>query len=218
MICGPFASLLLHAHSVEATGLTIALMLVPVVVAVARPAFRHTEGGELAGRLWPGIVGVTGMLLMLPQPSLSNARNDVVLAVSVLATGIGAAWFRTRSGTPVWRLLAALLGAALLFTVGIHGISETAVKGMALGALLDGGLILLSVGALLRIGATRWSAQYVIVPLIIFLESLVLARLWRVDARVLVGLGLMVFATVFLLLPPRPDEPGELLPKEAVPK
>lgn len=218
MVCGPFAALLFHAHTVEATGLTMALMLVPVVVAVARPAFRHTEGGELAGRLWPGIVGVTGMLLMLPQPSLANAVNDAVMAVSLLATGIGAAWFRTRNGTPIWRMLAALGGAALVFTVGIHTIPASAVKGMALAAALDGGLMLLSVGALLRIGATRWSAQFVIVPLIIFLESLVLAHLWHLDARVLVGLGLMIFATVFLLLPPRADDPGELLPREAVPK
>lgn len=213
MVCGPFAYLLFHDHNIDATGLTMSLMLVPVVVAVARPAFRHTEGAELAGRLWPGIVGITGMLLMVPQPSLANIPNDVVMVVSLLSTGIGAAWFRTRSGTPVWRMLAALAGAAVLFTVGIHGVSGTAVKGMALAAFLDGGLILLTVGALLRIGATRWSAQFVLVPLIIFLEGLALARMWRLEVRAIVGLGLMIFATVFLLLPPRPDDPGEVVPK-----
>ena len=210
-VCGPVLPLLLRVRGVDAGSLTIALALVPVVVAIARPAFRQTEAPELVGRMWPGIAAAAGMMLLLPAPSLASVREDVLLAAAPVLTGVGAAWLRSRPGAGVRRGAWALAGAAGVFViaalrVGLYGVEW---RGVVLAACLDGLAAWLGVLALLRLGATRWSAQFVLVPLVVLLEGMAGVR---VDARVLGGLGVLVVAAVFLLLPPRPDEPPELRP------
>jgi hypothetical protein len=216
MLCGPAAAMLLRVPGLEVGALTIALALVPVVIAVARTAFRQTEGAEFAGRTWPGLAAVAGLLLLLPQPSLSGWREDVALALAPLATGIGAAWLRTRNAWETWRAVAALAGAAVVFgvcTLAARPVwAEVAVKPLLLSAALDGLMAALSVMALFRVGMTRWSAQFELVPLLVLLEGLGTAQP-RVDVRVLIGLGLIVVASIFLLLPPpageAAQEPGD---------
>ena len=215
LLAGPFIAVLTHTHLADGSSLTLSLALVPVVVAVARPAFRHTEGAEVAGRLWPGIAAVAGLLLIVPEPSFAGVRDDVLLVAAPLATGIGAAWFRTRHGAELPRAGAAFSGATLVFLAGtyFHPPSLWSVRALAPAALADAVLAGLSVTALLRLGGTRWSAQFELVPLAVLLEGLFLVG-FKPDPRASVGLLLILLASVFLLLPPRlDDKPDELVPR-----
>ena len=70
----------------------MALALTPVVIAVSEAATRHSRE-TLAGRLWPGLAAIAGLLLLLIQPSLSNPAVDLVLVLTPLLTGCGAVLF-----------------------------------------------------------------------------------------------------------------------------
>ena len=210
LLCGP--ALAIGTRTLDVSTLTMALALIPVVVAVARPAFRHTEGAEVAGRLWPGIAAVAGLLLLLPEPSLDGVRNDLILAAAPILTGISAVWFRGSPAPKPWRAAAGLAAATLFFlaaTLSTHSLRAPIPREFALACALDGLLALLSVLALLRTGATRWSAQFVIAPLLVVLEGLAILRP-RIDGRMLAGIAVLLFASVFLLLPPRADDPPDL--------
>src|SRR6202000_1669413 len=87
LITGPLIALL-YPRAIGVTSLTMALALTPVVVAVCEAATRHSNE-TLAGRLWPGLAAIAGLLLLLIQPSLSNPGVDLVLALTPLLTGCG---------------------------------------------------------------------------------------------------------------------------------
>ena len=211
LLAGPFLALIARMRIFEVTSLTIALALAPVVVAVARPAFRQTEGAELAGRMWPGIAAVAGFLLILPEPSLAGWREDGVLALAPLLTGVGAAWLRTRGGGEAPKTVAALAGSATVF-LGAALIQGAPWHGALAAGGLDALLLMLSVAALFRLGATRWSAQFVLVPLVVMVEGLA-GMGFRPDTRSMVGLLLVALSSAFLLLPPRHEGMEELVPR-----
>jgi drug/metabolite transporter (DMT)-like permease len=212
LLCGPQVGLLLQAHALDAGGLTIALALTPVVITVAAAALGTGAGDGITGRLWPGLAAVSGLLLVLVEPNLSNVRNDVALALAPVLTGTGAALFgdwQARKGSPSrWNATTALTGATLVFALawwlpylaGARGALRVSVVAIA----CDGILALLSVHALLGLGATRWAAQFALLPLLILLESVVLMRL-ALTPRWLVGGALLVFASLSLLVPPSSD-------------
>jgi drug/metabolite transporter (DMT)-like permease len=206
MIAGPLLGLLRPA-GVPAASLTIALALTPVVIAVAEAATLHANH-TLAGRLWPGLAAIAGLLLLLTQPSLSNIADDMILTLAPLLTGCGAVLFCS-SRESVWRLPAALLGACLALGLGAainlltHTGGWTALDGIAAG--LDALQALLSVIAIGRLSAPRWSAQFALIPFIVLIQGIALMGA-RVPARMLVGLLLLVFAGIALLIPPA-EEP-----------
>ncbi len=191
MLGGPAVGLL--AGGMDAGSLTIALALTPVVVAVAAAALGDGSDG-MAGRLWPGLAAVAGLLLVLTQPSVSNVRNDVLMLAAPVFSGMGAALFcsvRARS------VASALVGAAVVFLLG-WVLLRGAVSVVAVAC--DGLLALLGVLAVARLGATRWSAQFALVPLLIVLEGLVLVRP-GLQIRWVIGLALLAVGSVYLLLP-----------------
>jgi drug/metabolite transporter (DMT)-like permease len=205
---GPVTVLLLRASLVEAGGLTIALALTPVVVAVATAALSRGESEDVAGRLWPGLAAVAGLLLVLVTPSLNDVRSDVALGLTPVLTGIGGAMFCALGGAMAWRIRIALVGATVLFGVAMlvawsFG-GRTTVSVVAIA--WDGLLALLSVLVLARLGATRWSAQFVLLPLVVLGEGIVLLRP-TMSVRWGAGLALIAVASVYLLLP-REDEPA----------
>jgi hypothetical protein len=191
MLGGPAVGLL--AGGMDAGSLTIALALTPVVVAVAASALGDGSEG-MAGRLWPGLAAVAGLLLVLTQPSMSNVRNDGLLLLAPVLTGVGAALFCTKPGRSV---ASTLVGAAVVFVLG-WGLLRGSVSVVSVAC--DGVLALLGVLAVSRLGATRWSAQFALVPLLIVLEGLVLVRP-GLQVRWIVGLALVAVGSVYLLLP-----------------
>jgi hypothetical protein len=206
LLTGPLISLF-YPHALAASSITMALALTPVVIAVCEAATRHTSEA-LAGRLWPGLAAIAGLLLILVQPSLSNLAQDAVLALTPLLTGCGAVLFcGTRRSN--WRLPAALLGACVAFGLGVAINLATHVGGWpdmtGVAAGFDALEALLALLALGRLSATRWSAQFAIVPLIVLAEGIAMTPV-SIPARIIVGLLLLAVAAIALLIPPM-EEP-----------
>jgi len=210
MIAGPLIGLL-RPGGVSGSALTMALALTPVVLTVAEAAMRGASE-NLAGQLWPGLAAVAGLLLVLPQPSLANPINDLLLVLAPVLTGCGAALFLTAKET-TRRLQAALLGAAVLLACGalvVVAQHERVWPGMlGLAAGMDAAQAALTVLVLGRLSGARWSAQFALVPLLVLLEGLGLMR-ERVPGRVVSGLVLLAVAGVALLLPPVEESRLEL--------
>lgn len=206
LITGPLVSLF-YPHALAASSVTMALALTPVVIAVCEAATHHTSEA-LAGRLWPGLATIAGLLLILVQPSLSNPVQDLVLALTPLFTGCGAVLFCSTRNS-VWRLPAALFGACIALGLGAainlaaHVGGWPDMAGVAAG--FDALEAVLALVALGRLSATRWSAQFAIVPLIVLVEGIVMTPA-GIPARIIVGLLLLAFAAVALLIPPS-EEP-----------
>ena len=202
LITGPLISLF-YPRAIAASSVTMALALTPVVIAVSEAATRHTSDA-LAGRLWPGLAIIAGLLLILVQPSLSSSGQDVVLALIPLLTGCGAVLFCSARAS-VWRLPAALLGACIALGLGAVINFATHVGGWpemaGLAAGFDALQALLALIALGRLSATRWSAQFAIVPLIVLVEGIAMTPV-NIPARIIVGLLLLAAAAIALLIPP----------------
>jgi len=207
---GPAIALLVGGHVLDAGSLTIALALTPVVVAIAVAAL-HTRrasdiSGDLAGRLWPGLAAVAGLLLVLAQPNLSDPRTDFALILAPILTGLGAAIFcpdpSEDEASPFCSPLA-LAGAAALFAIAvlITRLTDPSRQTLSLLAVAcDGVLALLAILALTRLGPSRWSSQFTWLPLLIILEGLILIHP-PLTARWVVGLVLLAAASVYVLLP-----------------
>ena len=210
LLTGPLIALF-YPRAIAATSLTISLALTPVVIAVCAAATRHSSE-TLAGRLWPGLAAIAGLLLLLIEPSLSNPGVDLVLALTPLLTGCGAVLFSSARAS-IWRLPAALLGACAVLGLGAAINFATHVGGWpdmaGIAAGFDALEALLALIALGRLSATRWSAQFAIVPLIVLVEGVVMVPA-SVPARTIVGLLLLAFAAVALLIPPSEESRFDL--------
>jgi len=148
---------------------------------------------------------VTGLLLLIPQPSFNDPVRDAVLLLSPLATGIGAALFSTvlPDRKHSLALASALSCAALLFGAAwfVHFFLHHATTHLSsLAALLDGVTATLLLFSLMRIGLTRWASQFALVPLAVILEGLVLLRP-SMNLYNSSGTALLLLASIFLLLP-----------------
>jgi drug/metabolite transporter (DMT)-like permease len=197
LLCGPAIGQVLHANRVESSGLMMALALTPVVVAIAG----RTD--EVAGRIWPGLATVAGLMLVLVQPNLGDARSDVALILAPLLTGCGAALLDSERNATVWQAPAALAGAGLVFAAGWAG-TTWYFGGFILPSLsavaCDGVLALLSLLVLARLGAVRWSAQFALLPLLILLQGILILRP-TITVRWVAGMLLIATASIYLLLP-----------------
>lgn len=210
MISGPLL-VLLRPGSIPAGGHTMALALTPVVIAVIESATRHNND-TLAGRLWPGLAAIAGLLLLLAEPRLSNPIEDILLVLTPLATGGGAVLLFS-SAPSAWRTPAALLGACAALALGasvnlaMHTGGFYNMAGIA--AAFDALQALISIVALSRLSTTRWSAQFALVPLVVLLEGLVLMP-GSLPGRMVIGLLLLAVAAIALLIPPAEESRFEL--------
>ncbi len=210
---GPAVSLLIRGRELDAASLTIALALTPVIIAIAASALGTERSEGIAGRIWPGLAAVAGLLLLLAQPTLGDARSDLALVLAPALTGVGAALFGVDAPTSPSRLASTLLGASLLFTIAL---AETyVVAGVRpsislLAVACDGVLALLGVITLAQLGATRWSSQFTWIPLLIVIEGIALVRP-QLTAYWIAGLVLLALASIYLLLP-QADEPTPAMP------
>jgi hypothetical protein len=118
------------------------------------------------------------------------------------------AWERPQSGR--WSLrpaTAALFGGAVLLGLGsgaVWWITGSRPVAALSAVACDGLTALLTVVALARLGSTRWSAQFSLLPLLVLLEGLALVRP-AITGRAVAGLGLLAVASASLLLPPEDD-------------
>ncbi|HTV09657.1 MAG TPA: hypothetical protein VMD97_11490 [Candidatus Aquilonibacter sp.] len=202
LLTGPLVALLLP-RDLSGASVTMALALTPVVIAVAEAATDHTRE-TLAGRLWPGLAAIAGLLLLLTQPSLRNPAEDLLLALTPLLTGCGAVLFCSAQQSR-WRLPAALVGGCIalglgaLINLATHAGGWPEMPGLAAG--FDALEAVLALVALGRLSAARWSAQFAIVPLLVVLEGIVLMP-GSFSGRMILGLLLLALAAFALLIPP----------------
>jgi hypothetical protein len=218
LLGGPLLVLITRVQGVESSSLVMALALTPVAVGVAASALGSESTDSLTGRIWPGIAAVTGLLLVLVEPSLGDVRADVVLLLAPVLAGLGAALFVsaqqrsvTHTGIAAWLPSVALLGGTIVFAGAwsvshLRGVSTNSLSLTAVAA--DGLFLLLSVLALARLGAVRWSAQFTLLPLLILLEGIAMVRP-AFTTRWVVGLALLATASVYLLLPQDDDDTAD---------
>jgi drug/metabolite transporter (DMT)-like permease len=204
LLTGPLLSLLLTGHGIDPNALTLALALVPIVAAVTQNALGNATPDSFAARTWPALAALTGLLLLVPQPSFANPIADATLLLAPLATGIGAALFST-SASPKNQLAfpTTLSATALLFSAAWlvqYLLHHTSAHLSPLAALLDAATALLTLLALSRIGLASWSAQFVLVPLAVILQGFVLLRP-PIDPYNSAGIALLLLGCIFLLLP-----------------
>jgi len=204
---GPAVALLIRGRELDAASLTIALALTPIVITIAATALGTNTSEGLAGRIWPALAAIAGLLLLLAQPTLGDARTDLALILAPALTGVGAALFCMDSTTgrtsPSLHLVASLLGASILFALALaesHFISHAPGSLSLLAIASDGLLALLGILSLGRLGATRWSSQFTWIPLLIVVQGIALVRP-HLTSHWIVGLILLTVASVYLLVP-----------------
>ena len=216
---GPAVALLFRGQDLDSGSLTIALALTPVIIAIAASALGTESSDGIAGRIWPGLAAVAGLLLVLAQPTLGDARTGLALILAPALTGVGAVLFCMDQPRSAFRFVAALLGASALFAVALAETSFAAGTRPSVSLLAiacDGVLALLGVVALAQLGSTRWSSQFTWVPLLIILEGILLVRP-QLTTHWVIGLALLVVASVYLLLPQSSDSTPGASPIPTIP-
>ncbi len=196
---------LLGGRRLSANEVTLTCCLCPVVIAVAGAAL-GAEQEQLTHRLWPGLAGLAGLLSFVPLPAFPDVRFALALGVLPLAIGIGATFFgaRTRNGQDgSERLAITLWSPSNLSLLGwVLGVSSLTFALLAAlrhagpqpfpyaAAVYDGLTDALSLAVLLRFGAERWSAHFLLGPCLTVVMGVLLLRP-RVDSRTVLGIGLL---------------------------
>lgn len=180
VLAGPAMAALLAGRPLNPNNATLALALCPVVIAVVTVS-GSGEHVELTALLWPGLAAVAGLLLLVPQPSFGSWRPWAGLLAMPLIVGTAAGWANVRlraSAGPALRQGLPVLAASLVFAAVLLGAIAAphwragVPEGFSLVAAgLDGLTAVLSLVTLGRVGAVRWSAQFLLVPLLALLEG-----------------------------------------------
>lgn len=198
--------------SITASDATIALALCPVVIAVAASALRREGSRNLSVQLWPGLAAVTGLLLLLPEPSIRGVFSDLLLLGFPLLAGTGAVLVSEGDEALAWIRAAALSGA--LFGTCAGSLLQAKISppmlapwtwSLGRASAMEALSLFLSFTVLLTLGARRWSAIFVAVPLLLSLEGLLLLQP-PLSGRPFTGMGLLLFSAVSLLLPNTVEE------------
>jgi hypothetical protein len=199
---GPAIGLLVPTAALDSSALTIALVLTPIIIAIASTALGNESSEGIAGRIWPSLAAIAGLLLLLVQPNLQNPRTDLILLLAPVLTGIGAALFCKDRSPIIPRAANALLGACALFALAllVEHFAGAHLTVSLLAIACDGIVALLGIATLSQLGPTRWSSQFTWIPLLIILEGIVLVRP-KLTAHWFTGLLLLIVAGVYLLLP-----------------
>jgi drug/metabolite transporter (DMT)-like permease len=185
---------------------------VPVVVVLGVAAGDGTGREERGARqfLMPALAGWGGLLLLLPLSFSGSVRGWVMLAIvcaAVVVAGLASVW--------LYRLLHGLAFAEAVAVVGIANAVFLLVWGVVRGdilwrgsglvsavsisSLVDAVEVLLIVWLLREMSPVRFSARYLVIPLLLVLESYVVMRPeWTVrmgfgTALLAVGAGVLLF-------------------------
>lgn len=183
---GPALASIVSPRHINGENGTLALALTPVVVAVASSVLGNTAGEDFTARLWPGLAGIAGLLLLLPQPMLSDWRLDAALVLMPVIAGVAAATVTRELAVvgnrqphvhPPW--MGVSLGLSALTFGGLA--ARGYLQGMRFefsiaAALLDGLVAWLSLTTLARLSAVRWSGQFLLIPLLTLWQGIFLLR------------------------------------------
>jgi hypothetical protein len=198
--------------SVPAINRAALFAMVPIVVVmmIAAGEAATGEGRDARQFLVPALVGLGGLLLLLPLQVPSSMRGWVMLSLvcaAVILVGITSVW--------MYRLLRRV---SLVDAVAVVGISNavflltcSAVRGeivwrgsglvsvVSISSLVDVVEVVLIICLLREMSPVRFAARYLLIPLLTIFESYVLMRpewTWRMvfgTALLAVGVGLLLF-------------------------
>ncbi|MCU1321563.1 MAG: hypothetical protein JWM43_1212 [Acidobacteriaceae bacterium] len=191
---------------------TVVWGIVPVflVLVVAQ------EDGVAMRMLVPAVVGLGGVLLLIPSSLPESTVGRIAAAVLV-----GSALLIAFSGVWIYRILQkfewmqavaviCVANAVVLFVAGLlFGGSGWGLGGNWSGVLLRGAEILLLVGVLRGGTPLQVGARFLLVPLLTIVEGVVLLRP-ELTVRMGVGAALLAGGTGYLLLAREGDEDGSL--------
>ena len=206
-LAGAAVAAAISTRFVNANNATLALALVPCVTAVTMSASEHEGSADLTARLWPGLAGVAGLLLLLPQPVFTDWRFALAFVAMPLLVGAGSSAFSAACGPDVFRgsQRGSLTCTVLLLAGSAFGLLSLrsfrgSVASFSWGvAALDGLLALLSLLVLQRLGAMSWAAQFLLIPLLTLLEGAVLLHP-VLDLRSWLAFALLAVSGGYLLV------------------
>jgi hypothetical protein len=186
--------------------------MVPIVVVTVLAASDVVSRDEQGPRrfLVPALLGLGGLLLLLPLQFSNSGRGWIVLGITVAAVvlvGLASVWLYTLlRGFALAEALTVVGLANALFLLAWSGIHEHIVwRGaelrslLSFGSLVDAVEVLLIVWLLREMSPIRFAARYFVIPLLTVLESFVLmrpestVRIWSGTALLAAGAGLLLF-------------------------
>ena len=218
----PIAVVDIAHSSVSETTRSALFAMVPVVVILAVVISNEAEGARRL--LAPALLGLGGLLLLLPLQFSSSLRGQAMLALigaTVLLAGLCSVWlYRLLQGVSLPAAIALLGGVNSLF-LAICAAVQAAVQGellwrgqafvsvLSLSSLVDVLEIAGIVWLLREMPPIRFSARYLLIPLVTIVESFVLVRP-AITARMAFG-TLLLAAGAGLLLLLKEADPGSTL-------
>jgi hypothetical protein len=178
--------------------------LVPVVVIMVVAAGEQTGREERGARrsLVPALVGVGGLLLLLPLEFSGSARGWLMLSVvcaAVVLVGLASVWlYGLLRGVGFVNALAVVGVANAVFLLGWSVVHEEVVwrwsglvSVVSISSLVDLVEVLLIVWLLREMAPVRFAARYLLIPLVTVVESYVLMR---PELTVRMGFGTVLLA------------------------
>jgi drug/metabolite transporter (DMT)-like permease len=192
--------------------------MVPVVVIVVLSASEIGASGERGAirSLVPALIGLSGLLLLLPLDFSGGNRGRLMLAivaVAVIVAGASSVWlFRLLQGVSLSQsvMLVCIPNAALLLIAGA-GTGSLVWDAADLGSLfspaslIDLAEVLLLLWLLPRMPPVAFSSRYLVIPLVTVLEGYLLMRP-ELTVRIGGGFVLLAVGSALLLFPQRSDE------------
>ena len=212
----PAAAIQFASGAVPEINRSALFAMVPIVVAVALSAVETTEPAEHAARrsLAPALVGLAGLLLLLPLSFSNSARGDAMVAVvcaAVIMVGIASVWLYRM--LPQFELsdavaLACLANAAFLLICACASGAVVWDRGSLLSllslpsllpSLVDVAEVLLLLWLLRAMPPVQFAARYLVIPLLTVLEGYILMRP-PLTIRIGAGAVLLAMGAGMLLL------------------
>jgi hypothetical protein len=186
--------------------------MVPVVVVMVLAAGEGSKRAEPGARrfLIPALIGLGGLLLLLPLQFSGSVRGWVVLGsacVAVVLVGFASIWlYRLLHGFDGAEAIAIVGLANAMFLLASSAVLEDVVwrvgglsSVISIGSLVDVVEVLLIVWLLREMPPVRFVARYLVIPLLTVLESFVVMRPeWTVrmgfgTVLLAAGAGLLLF-------------------------
>jgi hypothetical protein len=188
--------------------------MVPVVVVMVLAAGDEERGARRF--LAPALIGLGGLLLLLPLGFSGSARGRWMIAVvcaAVVLVGLSSVWlYRLLHGVALTHALAVVClanAAFLLVCSAIRGDFVWRWTGLlsvaSLSSLVDVVEVVLIAWLLREMPPVRFAARYLFIPLLTILESYVLIRP-EVTARIACGTALLAAGAGMLLFLKAGDE------------
>ncbi len=206
-------------RSVPAITRSALFALVPVVVVIVVAAGDMVAGEERGARrfLVPALIGAGGLLLLLPLEISGSLRGRLMVGLVgavVVLVGLMSVWLsRLLHGFRLMEAIALVGLANGLFLLGWSAFREEMVwrwpdliSVFSISSLVDGIEVVLIVWLLREMTPIRFSARYLLIPLLTVLESFAVERP-EATVRIVCGTVLLAAgAGVLLFWTARDDE------------